>query len=110
MAELVKHLTLAFSSDHDLTSPEIQPLMGSSLTVSVELSWDSVSLSLSASLPTPAPALSLSKQTNKLKKKFFWKLPVSLHKIYLGNHTPSLWSLDIHLKGLMTEFLLHSNK
>ena len=71
MAELVKHLTLAFSSDHDLTAPEIKPLMGSSLTVSVELSWDSVSLSLSASLPTPAPALSLSKQTNKLKKNSF---------------------------------------
>ena len=61
MAQLVKHLTLDFSSGHDLTVHEIfemEPHVRF-YTDSVEPAWDSLSLSLSAPLPTHSLCLSL---------------------------------------------------
>ena len=63
VAQSVKHLTLDFSSDHDLTVAEFRPLIGL-YTDSVEPSWDS----LSSSPPDPpqlALSLSLSLSQNK---------------------------------------------
>ena len=72
LAQLVEHLTLGFSSGHDLTVREFEPHVGLCVE-SVEPAWDSfspplsaphsVSVSLSLSL-----SLSLSK-VSKLKKK-----------------------------------------
>ena len=58
MAQLVKHLTLNFSSDRDLTLHEMERQVGL-CSVSTEPAWDSLSLPLS--LPTPG----LSKYINK---------------------------------------------
>ena len=49
VAQLVKHLTLDFSSDHDLTVHEFEPHVGL-LTDSMEPAWDSLSPALSACL------------------------------------------------------------
>ena len=57
MAESVGHLTLDFSSGHDLAVQEFEPCMGPHAG-SVESAWDSFSPSL---CPSPAHALSLSK-------------------------------------------------
>ena len=62
VAQLVKHLTLDFSSDHDLTVHEFQPHVGL-LTDSMEPAWDSLSPALSA--PSLLP---VSLKINKLKK------------------------------------------
>ena len=62
MAQSVKHLTLGFSSVHDLTFCEFESRIGL-FAGSAEPAWDSLSLSLWPS--SPAHALSLSQ--NKLK-------------------------------------------
>ena len=59
MAELVKHLTLDFSSGHDLTLREIEPLMGICAD-STEPAWDSLS-----PLSLPLPLLSQNKHLKK---------------------------------------------
>ena len=57
VAQSVKHLTLAFSSGHDLTVGEFKPYVGL-YAASREPAWDSFSVSL----PLPMSAsLSLSK-------------------------------------------------
>ena len=61
MAQLVMHLTLDFSSGHDLMVCEFEARVGLSAD-SLEPTWDSLLLSLSAPPPLmPAHALSLSK-------------------------------------------------
>ena len=50
MAQLVKRLTLDFSSDHDLEVCDFEPHVGL-CAGSVELAWDSLSLLLSLPLP-----------------------------------------------------------
>ena len=70
-AGVVKHLTLNFSSGHDLTVHEIKPQEGIH-TNSAKSAWDSLSLSLSPSLSASPPLLcihSLSLKINKLLKK-----------------------------------------
>ena len=62
MAQSVKHLTLGFSSGHDLTVCGIEPLIGL-CTDSGEPAWDS----LSPSLPAP-PLLTLSLSLSKINK------------------------------------------
>ena len=52
MAQLVEHLTLDFSSTHDLMVHEIEPWVGLYVD-SAEPDWDSLSLSLSLSLSAP---------------------------------------------------------
>ena len=47
MAQLVKHLTLDFSSDHDLMVREFEPCIGLCVDI-VEPAWDSLTPSLSA--------------------------------------------------------------
>ena len=71
MAQLVKYLTLDFSSRHDLTVHGFKPQVGLCADGS-EPAWDSLSLSLSLSLcpsPTCTCARTLSLKINKLKKK-----------------------------------------
>ena len=70
MAQLVKRLTLDFSSGHDLMVCEIEPPIGAD---SVEPAWDSLSLRLSLPFPCSrvrvcARALSLSNKYIKIKK------------------------------------------
>ena len=62
VAQSVKHLTLDFSSGHDLMVHEIEPHCGLCAD-SVEPAWDSLSPSLSA-----PPMHTLSLKINKLKK------------------------------------------
>ena len=50
------------------------------------------------------------KSTLTYKNSFRSFLYLCPPKIYIGNHTPSIWPTDIYLKGLMTEFLLNNNK
>ena len=52
MAQSVKHLTLDFGSDHDLTVLEYELHVGLCAD-SVELAWDSLSPSFSAPPPLP---------------------------------------------------------
>ena len=59
MTQSVKHLTLDFSSGHDITVHEFEPHIGLCAD-SAEPAWDPLSPSLSAS-----PLLSLSKIKNK---------------------------------------------
>ena len=79
MAQSVRHLTLDFSSGHDLTVREIEPLVGLHAD-STEPAWDSPSPSL-LSLPLPshlphmlarALSLSLSLSQINLKNKILW--------------------------------------
>ena len=67
VAQLVKRLTLDFSSDYDLTFLEFEPL--SRLCAdSVEPAWNCLSPSLSLSLPCSC-SLALSQNKQTLKKK-----------------------------------------
>ena len=73
MAQSVQHLTLGFSSGHDLTVHEFEPCVRLS-TGGAEPAWDPLSLPvcLSVSLPLPCSlslSLSVSLKINKLKKK-----------------------------------------
>ena len=61
VAQSVKHLTLGFSSRHDLTVCGFEPHIRLCAD-STEPAWDSVSLSL---CPSPALSLSLSFSQNK---------------------------------------------
>ena len=72
VAPLVKHLTLGFSSGHDLSFVSSSPVSGSALTA-----WSLLEiLSLSPSLSAPHPlTLFLSLSKNKLKKN-----PVAIRK------------------------------
>ena len=62
VAQSVKHLTLGFSSDHDLTGREFQPQIGLSAD-GAEPAWDSLSLSHCPSCISLS--LSLSLKINK---------------------------------------------
>ena len=61
MAQLVKHLTLDFSSGHDLSVYKLEPHI-EFFADSEEPAWDSVSASLSA---PPPPVLCFSQNINK---------------------------------------------
>ena len=66
-AQLDKHSTLGFGSDHDLTVREIKPRVSLGAH-STEPAWDSLGLSISAPTPfacTCALSLSLSLSQNK---------------------------------------------
>ena len=84
MAQLVKHLTLDFSSSHDLTVHEFEPHMGLCAD-SVEPSLDSVSLSL---YPSPTCSLYLIKikkiNLKKCLKKFFKVYLIIDHGMIFG--------------------------
>ena len=68
MADWIEHMTLGFSSGHDLTVCKFEPHIRLR-TVSSDPAWDSLSLSLSLSQSAPLPrALSQNKQ-KKLKEK-----------------------------------------
>ena len=74
MAQLVKHLTLDCSSDHDLVVRGIEPRVGPCAD-SMEPAWDSLSPSLSL-CPSPAHVRSLCtrlclSKTNNMKKLIF---------------------------------------
>ena len=56
-AQSVKRPALDFSSGHDLTVRDIEPTVGSVLTVRTEPAWDSRS-------PSPAHAVSVSLKIN----------------------------------------------
>ena len=67
VTQSVKHVTLDFSSGHDLTISEIKPYFGL-CTNSAKPAWDSLSLSLSISLPLPPPpALSCAFSLTQMK-------------------------------------------
>ena len=68
VAQLVKLLTLGFSSGRDLVVLEIEPDVGL-CTDSTEPAWDSLPPSLSA-----PPPVSLSLKISKLKKNDIHKL------------------------------------
>ena len=61
MAQSVEHLTLDFSSGHDLMVCEFEPNIGLGAD-SVEPAWDSLSL-----CPSPTHPVSVSKNKNKNK-------------------------------------------
>ena len=63
VAQFVKHLTLDFSSSHDLTVGGLKPHFGV-YSDSLEPTWDSLSSPLSL-CPSPAHALCLSLSQNK---------------------------------------------
>ena len=83
MAQSVKHLTLGFSSGHDVMVHEIEPLVGLHAD-STEPAWDSLPLSLL--LPSShaghacmlARTLSFSKNELKKKKSYVSSLGIGV--------------------------------
>ena len=70
MAQLVGHLTLDFSSGHDLTVREFEPHVGLHADSSEPEACFGFCVSLSP-CPSPAHALSLSVKNKQTLKKFF---------------------------------------
>ena len=64
MAQLVKHLTLAFSSGHDLTVRGFKPRFG----LCADSTWSLLGI-LSPSLSLPLPPLSLKINKHKKRKR-----------------------------------------